>query len=470
MNTSNLHRSIGKILICLLFFPAILSLSDIEAKRKPSWVKQRPADPAYYIGRAMSMKQDGKGDYRAEARNKALKELGSEIKVTISANSILRQFDNNYQIKQEFEASTHESVEATLEGYDVLTWENRKEYWIMVRLNKDRYALQKQMKLDYAKKMSASYYYDARNAVEKGNIYEGLLFYIQAIKAIKPHTSEDLTYKDIDGKLNLGADIFGGIQTAFRKINLEASQNTYTLEFSKKLQVPLSLHASYTDDLGNKRPLENLPLRYEFTKGEGEFTKVGNTDRDGKATCDITRLISKRKSQQIKAEFNLDILLEKETAEHKVLLKAFFHEEYLPSTTFNIEVQKSSAYMLINETVLGKDSPNEIFGKMIRSELAQSYFNISENKENTDFIIKIDADFTSGGERKGKGYSVFIVYADFHISIIDNKTQMEIFADSFNRIRGMQPNTIEHALKDARKKTMNKVINEIFPKMEKVNL
>ncbi len=470
MNTFNSKKLTSWFVVCLLVLPSILSLSNIEAKRKPSWVKQRPADPEYYIGRAMSPKEGGEVTYRTLARNKALKELSSEIKVTISSNSLLRQFENNYQLKEEYEASTSESVEATLEGYEVITWEDKREYWVMVRLNKDKYAMRKKMKLDYAKRMCATYYYDGKKAVENGNIYEGLLFYSQAIKAIRQHTNEDLSYKDIDGNLNLGSDIFSAIQEAFRKVDLQTDQPSYILQFSKELKVPLTLQASYIDALGDRRAISNLPLKYYFSKGNGELTKTGNTDREGKAQCDITRLISKRKSQEITAEFNLDIFLEKETKEDRVLLDAFFHDEFLPSTRFNIEVQKSTAYVVINEIVFNEESKGMTFGKMMRSELAQSYFNITEDKENADFIVSIDSEFIAGDEKKGKGYSVFIVFADFHMSIKDNKSQMEIFADGFSGLRGMQPGSYEYALKNVREKAKQKITKEIFPKMEQVNL
>lgn len=470
MNTFYLKKSINPLLFCLLLFPALLSFSSAQAKRKPSWVKQRPSDPQFYVGRAMSPKFDGQLNYRTEARNNALKEMSSEIKVNISSNSILRQFENNYQVKEEFEASTHQSVQATLEGYEVLSWENKKEYWVMVRLNKDSYAMRQKQKLDYAKKLCATYYYDAQKAVDRGDIYEGLLFYAKAIKAIKPHVNEDLTYRDIDGNLNLGSDIFSGIQGTFRKINLVTDQPTYTLQFSKEMRVPLTLNASYTDAMGEIQALANLPLRYTFTKGEGEITSLGTTNYAGLATCDISRLISKRKSQQIKAEFDLDSFLEKETVEDKILLSAFFHEEYLPVAFFNIEVQKSSAYLVINEVVYGKKPSDPIFANMIRSELAQSYFNITNQRDSADFIVTINANFIADGERKGTGYSVFIVFADFHMRIADNTSQMEIFADGFNGLRGMQPGSFDYALKNVREKARQKIVAEIFPKMEKVNL
>ncbi len=464
----------GKISIWLLALslslPALLSISNASAKGKPAWVKQRPSDPAFYIGRAMAVKHDGEVTYRTEARNKALKQLSSEIKVTISSNSILRQFENNYQIQEQFESKTHESVEATLEGYEVLTWENRKEYWVMVRLSKEKYALHKKMKLDYAKKMSATYYYDGLKAVKNGDFLQGLLLYVQAIKAIKNHVGEDLTYRDIEGEINLGADIQSAIQKAFNKINLEPEQESYLLQFSKELKVPLTLNAYYFNALGDKRPVANFPLRFYFSKGEGELSPMGNTNKEGYVVCDINRLLSKRRSQEISAEFNWEKFVEKEDADTKLLLSAFFHDEYLPTAHFNLEVQKSSAYLEINEVVFGEESSTQVFGNMMRSELAQSYFNITQDKDSADFIVKINAEFVAGDEKKGNGYSLFIVFVEFHMAIIDNKTQMEIFADGFSGVKGMQPGNFEYALKHAREKAKSKIINEIMPKMEQVNL
>ncbi|MCW3805195.1 LPP20 family lipoprotein [Plebeiibacterium marinum] len=461
----------GKRLLAILFITTtFISLNTVSAKKKPDWVKQRPNNPDYYIGRAVALKQGSEITYRSEARNKALKQLSSEIKVNISSNSILSQFENNYQVKEQFESKTYESVEATLEGYEVFTWEGKKEYWVMMRLSKEKYALHKKMKLDNAKKISATYYYEGQESINKGSIYQGLLFYIQAIKAIKPHVGEDLTYRDINGNINLGSDIFSAIQDAFKKVKLQPEHNSYQIQFSKELKMPLTLEAFYYDETGDQVLLPNIPLRFYFSQGEGELTKATTTNNEGKAVCDIHRLISKRKNQQITATFNTEKFYEEEADDTKVLLQAFFHEELLPSATFNIEVQKSSAYIEINETVFGDQPSSQTFGNMMRAELAQSYFNITQNKNEADFVVKINTNFVAGDEKKGQGYSLFIVFVEFHMSITDNKTHMEIFADGFSDFKGMLPGSYEHALKDARQKAKQKIINDILPKMEQVNL
>ena len=47
--------------------------------------------------------------------------------------------ESNFEFKEEYEAKINTSVQETLEGYEVLTWEDKNEYWVMTRLSKDKY-------------------------------------------------------------------------------------------------------------------------------------------------------------------------------------------------------------------------------------------------------------------------------------------------------------------------------------------
>ncbi len=451
-------------LVILLF-----SSANIYADKKPKWVKQRPVDSDYYIGIGMSLKTDGNITYKTAARNNALKELSSEIKVNISSNSMLHQLENNYELQEHFESKTSESVEATLEGYDVFTWENKQEYWIMLKLSKEKYALRQQMKLDYAKKLSSSYYYEGKDAVQKGDIYQGLLLYIQAIKAITPHIQDNLEYKDVDGTINLGTDIFLAINDAFKKINMEPEKPEYDIQFSSETRIPITVNAYHFDQYDQKQPLSNLPLLFTFTQGEGDLNPQSTTNRNGQATCNINRLISKRRTQEITASFDVSQLTESEDEETKLLAKAFFVDEIIPKAIIKINIQKAPAYMNMHEVVFGEKSAANIFSNLVKTELAQGFFDISGSQDYADFTVNLSSDFIAGDERKGNGYSLYIVYANFHISIINNKTHLEIFSDGFSSMKGLQPGSYEHALKDAQQKALFKVKHEILPKLEQLN-
>ena len=135
----------------LLLILIQLAVQSTAAPRKPGWVKQRPNDSNYYIGIAFSTKAGSTIDYIQDTRTRALRELTSEIKVTISSNSILHQFENNNYFTQSYESKINASVMQTLEGYELETWEDKKEYWVMVRLSKAKHKLHKEMKLDRPK-------------------------------------------------------------------------------------------------------------------------------------------------------------------------------------------------------------------------------------------------------------------------------------------------------------------------------
>ncbi|WP_430816689.1 LPP20 family lipoprotein [Carboxylicivirga sp. RSCT41] len=455
----------------IVFLACLLFPSDIAAKKKPDWVKQRPNDPSYYIGIAMVPKQGSAVDYRQAARGAALKQMSSEIKVNISSNSVLQKIETDYQYKESYESKLQASVEQTLEGYEVLTWESRKEYWVMTRLSKEKYARAKQMKLDKAKMMAGSYLADAQKAIDNYDAYSALNYLAKGAISLKDHLEEDLTYKTVDGTFNVGTRIFGTIQDVFRRIELEPVQSNYQIQFSKRLEVPIGVNASFMGSTGEKRPLRGFPLKYEFTKGEGTLSSQSKTNMDGYTSVSITRLISKRKMQEITAGFDFSDIADAETDEEvKRLLQIFFPQKQMPTAGIVIEVLKSKAYLISEEKVFGDLDDKGAFTGMLKTELNENFFTFTNQMEEADFVVKIASNFVSGDERKGEGYSVFTVFADFTITIKDLNSQTEVFTDNLTGIRGMRPGNFEYALKDSRIKLITEFKKKIEPRLEQVDM
>lgn len=442
-----------------------------EAKRKPAWVKQRPDDASYYIGIAMVPKTGSAVEYRQTARGAALKQMSSEIKVNISSNSVLQKIETDYEYKEAYESKIQASVEQTLEGYEVSTWESRKEYWVMTRLSKEKYARAKQVKLDKAKMMASSYLSDARKATANYDAFSALNYLAKGVISIKDHLEEDLTYKTVDGTYNVGTELFGTIQNIFRGIELVPVQNNYQIQFSRKLEVPIGVNAYYTNSTGQKYPLSGFPLKYEFTKGEGLLSSQSKTNRDGYTSVSITRLISKRKMQEITAGFDFAYITDADMDEEtKQLLQVFFPQKQMPSVGISVEVLKSKAYLISEEKVFGELSSKGAFSGMMKTELNENFFTFTSNMDEADFVVTLNSTFVAGDERKGQGYSVFTVFADFDISIKDVQTQTEIFADNLSGIRGMRPGNFEYALKDSRTKLIEEFKKNIEPRIEQVDM
>lgn len=458
-----------KLITYFLIALFVLISIDSYAVRKPKWVKERPNDSNYYLGIGMAEKSGVENQYVTKARSYALKQMSSEIKVSVSSNSILTQFENNYDLKEEFESKVQTSVTQTLEGYEVETWENKHEYWVMMRLSKDKYERNRKLALDKDKKLAASYYYSAEQSKGNGKVFEAFSYYVKAIKCIKNHLEEDLAVRDINGELNLGVDIVKGIQDAFSRIHLTPEHDIYSIHFSQQMQYPLTIHASYKGAGGELNPVENLPIEFYFSKGEGILSNSSATNHSGVAKCSINRFISKRRLQEVTGVLKLSSLFNDED-ESYTLLKLFFPKESLPKVIISLEVAKAKAYLISDESIFGRQSKSGPFTTMLKSSLNDNFFTFTPNIEEAKFVIQLMSEFVAGEEKKGSGYSVFIVYSNFSLAIMDATTKVEIFSDGASSIKGMLPGGFEHAIKNCRQKSMAHFENAILPKLEQVDM
>ncbi|NPA36472.1 MAG: hypothetical protein GXO47_06450 [Chlorobi bacterium] len=468
MNKQNRLLS-GVITFALMFL--FLVPNNASAKRKPEWVKERPNDPAYYIGIAMSPKTGNSRDYVKKTRVEALKQMSSEIKVNVSSNSVLHRLEDLNGFRDEYEAEIHTSVEQTLEGYEVKTWENKKEYWVMVRLSKEKYKMMRLMKLDMAKSRAYSYYEDALKALDEYDVYTALNFLGKAVVNIKDHLEEDLTYRSVDGTINIGTAVYGKIQDIFHRIELEPLQKNYRVKLSKNKQLPIEVKATWYAENGQEIPLEGLPLNFSFSKGEGVLSSQSVTGPGGIAKTLISRLISKSKTQEIKCVLDISSVKQgiKEPEAEKVL-DVFFPENMLPVTYISLELEKSSAYVEMEEIIFGEESSQQSLLSEIKTILNKSFFTFTGNKEDADFIVRLKSEIVPGEEKKGNGYSLFIVYADFKISIENAKTGTEVFSDGFTGIKGMRPGSYEHAIKDAMNNLIKKFNEDILSRLEQLDM
>ena len=456
-----------------LFLIVIFGLSHLPAEAaKPKWVKKRPSDREYFIGIGMAYKNEASGlDYAKKARADALKELASEIEVNVSANSLLRQFEDNYAFRETFESEIATSTAGNLTGYEVQTWENKKEYWVMMRLNKEQYRRRKQLDLEMAKKKAASFLLEARQHLENIEITAALGAYFKAIESLEDHLKEDLTYRTIDGNINLGIDIMNDLRQLFSKISVTPVNPTYKVSFSKTMEAPLTARVEYFSPAGRKVPVHNFPVRFQFTQGKGILQEKAVSDPRGEVKSYIQKLESPLKKQKVTAKFDHTALLQEENKDANSPLVGFFLPEgTVPSATFDIELQKSDAWFTAVEHVFGSPEIRQPFANQLKSELNETFFNFTPSAESASYIVETDVNFRKGEIKEGTGYTVYVVFADLYFSIISAETGTEIFSDTVTGIKGMRPGSYQYALKEAREKLLKKFREEIYPQLESLNL
>ncbi len=461
-----MKSSLPLILLLVLAF----AIPDTADAAKPRWVKKRPSGKDYYVGMGMAYKAGDQGrDYARQARSKALKELASEIEVSVSANSLLQQFEDNYAFRETFRSETATAVEQNLKGYEVQTWENKREYWVMLRLNKADYNRRKQQDLEMAKKTAASWLNNARQHLEEQDVTNALASYFKAIQALENHLEEDLTHRTAQGTIHFGTDIMKELQALFSKITITPDRPVHSVEFSKNLELPLILKVLYLNGEGRAVPVKSFPLEFRFSMGEGLLQGQPVTNPNGEARCYIQKLISRRKKQEVTATFDYSSFLKRENV-NSPLVSFFIPAETVPRASISIELSKAKAELTANETIFESSSSTAPFTNQLKSELNNLFFNFSSQPGEAEYQVKLNAIFKKGEVKKGIGYSVYLVYADLYFSIVSTQNKTEIFNEAILNEKGMRPGSYDYALKEARQKLLDRFNGEIVPKLEVLDL
>ena len=103
----------------------VTACASHRANKKPSCVSQRPVNESYYVGVGIAPKANSTQSYQQAAKKEALNDLISEIKVTVSSNSVLQSLQNNAEFKQQFESQVKITALNEIENYEVVdSWEN----------------------------------------------------------------------------------------------------------------------------------------------------------------------------------------------------------------------------------------------------------------------------------------------------------------------------------------------------------
>jgi hypothetical protein len=457
-------RRISYLTIILLF----AGFTALQAA-KPKWVKKRPSEKEYYIGIGMAHKNQASGlDYAKKARADALREMTSEIEVNVSSNSLLRQFEDNYEFQETFESEISTSAEENLTGYEVQTWENKREYWVLMRLNKNKYQRRKDLDLNMAKKRAASFLLEARQLREKQEITASLAAYFKAIESLQHHLKDDLTYRSIDGNINFGSDIIQDLRNIFAQISITPENPDYNISFSKSMESPLKLKVEYYLRSGRKIPVHNFPLHFYFSEGGGILQEKVVTNHGGEAGSYIQKLESSRKKQQVTATFDQSVLLQKENIESP-LVAFFLPKETIPRARFNIELQKATAWFSARENALDNPTPSTAFCNRLKSQLNETYFNFTQDPEIAKYQVAVKVNFRRGEVKKGNGYEVYLVFADLFISVLSTESQTEIFNGTISGIKGMRPGSYDYALREASENLLEQFKKEIYPQLEALN-
>ncbi len=423
----------------------------------PSWVRQTPGDPAAYHGVGMASKLTD-DNYREKARQNALAELAGSISVTISATSVLNQFefDNNYS--DYYRDNIRLSTQNQLEGFELAgSWENAQQYWVYFVLPKNVYQQKMAARIGKARNLSEDKYDEARRMYSSGNRAEALRFHVQAVEEIKEVLGEDLGADEQTGK-SWSTMLFSDFAAHVQNLRIEYPVEEIRV---KRGESPAggSMDAGLMDAAGN--PVGGVPVscRLSWLKGR-DFD--AQTDAQGRFRLSMKPLNSAASSEFISSNVDLDRLITEYTADPMV--RKLLGAVRVPEFVLPVTVEPLRVFVAAELENLGQASDATALVTSLRNLFEKEGFQISRQPSDADFEVTTSAATKSENERNGR-FSASLKAT----VIVKDKAGKERFFRTVDDVSGLGGD-FDSAGRDAIDAFINRLNINIYPEIQRVIL
>mgnify|MGYP006276856173 CR=1 FL=1 len=407
--------------ISIILFQIIIASVNLNAQ--PRWTSNRPVQKGYYIGIGFAEKNHA--DYSSHAREKALKEIASQISVTLEGQTRQHIIEQAGIVNKRFESNLKILVNEELQDYELVdSWDSEKEYWVYYRLSKARHAQIMEQKMRTASNHAFQYFTEAKKSIKNKDYTDALGFYLKAASAIGEFRGMGLQFPGKEKRTYIDVEVFVALQKHLSRLTLISKPMSISTSLFEPPE-PVTLQINYINAKGKSEPVSKMPLKAEFLKGKVNYKPLTSTNEQGKSTLRINP-IRKPGDKQIKISPELDILSANPTD------SLIFDGLNLPSCMVNVSTKAVSAVVKAKIQNIGEKPMTPFVADNIKQHLTEKGWSIYDDPENAEFMIKISGSTEKGSERSG----IHTAFASGSITLIRNETNEELLTKSVERING----------------------------------
>ena len=363
----------------LIFF--IFSIGILLGQGIPDWVETMTIDDDYYWAREnVGIRNLSEDEYKSKAASKALETISMQIRTTISSQSSSSfseiETESGGSFMSEFDQSSSTATIGDIQGAEKVDEHTTSvTYWVLWRLKKSVHAENMERFVE-----NVLGQYEGFTYIPADDPVQQLQYLIPAYEDAVKIVGFPVTYE----RKNLKAEIPNQITSILNSLKLVSNGKT---EFTGKVGFALENHLTVQIIPEEKSSIiRDIPIRYEFESGEGTFTNDQVlTSESGKGSTKITKLISRKTVQQVRAKIDL-----KEWREDP-LSKMISFENRLDemsranSVLFTIDVaqvtQEKIAIITVGDTTIFSEKDLKRLNRSFRSEFSDV----------TDFKLKDEA-------------------------------------------------------------------------------
>ena len=394
---------------------------------KPAWLSAKPSLPGYYTGIGHSTKT-GTNNYVQEAKKTALEDLISEIKVNVSASSVLSTFEDNSQFREQYEQIIKTTAADEIEEFEQAgAWEDNNNYWVYYRLSIQRYKQIKEEQRRNAVILATDYLEKAQKLDGEGERIQALGFYFQALRSVEKYLGEAIAVT-VNGKdILLINEIFASIQGLLDKIQLKIDPSEILINRRLNLNAQTVTTKAIYKDIN--KPAVLLPLSSSFAKGAGDVFPDYKTNEDGTAKILINKITSRELEQTVVVRVNIDAISGQGTSPVYSLISKRLQ---VPTTQIVLKVQRPVVFMSADEKSLGVNKNSFQISNRLKNLLANSGFEFTTKRDEADLWFDVMAD----SEKGSISGSIYVTYLTGVIKVTALREGKEIYATTLDRVKG----------------------------------
>ena len=436
---------LGLLLFCLL--------GNLEAQECPDWVKQRPVSSMHYIGIGCVSKSEK--DYMQKAKQQALNDLISEIKVNVASTSLLHTLEENDRVWSEYEESIRVEARESVENFKMRgSWQSDTEYWVYYELNKFDYEEMVERRREKAVREGFDYWWQGESSRNRGDLTIALACYLKGLEAIRPAINEDLICSVEGNDMDVGHELYNSLLNLFRGITIRTTPGTVEGRAFQGVDAPVSVHVEREGV-----PLRNVALSCQFVSGDGVLSKELVTDESGNADLYIRNITSKEPGQEIAIVLDKSLFASLEKSVYRGMLKSVL--EIMPQGRVNVSVKNMSVKAFLEV----KDGADQVLKRVVSSLLTNSYFDLAESPSQADVLVLVKTEFRKGEEIPGEMYNLTAYYTTVNIDIVNNRSNADILHYGIDEMRSLAP--AKNSLTAARNAAMTNVSKRLRQELER---
>lgn len=277
---------------------------------------------------------------------------------------------------------------------------------------------------------------------------------IQSLAALQNYLNEDITVNYKGNDVKLVEEIFNSIQDQLYTIKYKPSVIELKGTVGKSLQI-FSSSAMMKDG----STISNLPLKAGCDgANKNTFDRI-ETDNNGVATFTKARVVGNGSTLFLRIVVDIEKLITVDSLSS--IVKSILVSMQPPPVSIKVEAQSLKIFVQDEELNLSKTMDQNYFEQIVKKELSDNGCTIVGDKNGADYIVEIRSNTKQQGVMWGNMLGALV---EINFSILDSKTNLEIFSDGIQNIKGFQT-TYENAGIDAYKKSLNDVNRKLLPSL-----